>query len=149
MVHTLRTVPTKTRVIFTLLLVAGISMFVIAGLIGGGATDDISVSRNPAIDFLVPNRGDEVLQQASVGIDLAPEYRLLSLVISPNPSCTAGVEVFDFVNLLDGVNRYIYVPGSGKPIAALSADDNCVIATFEETSRPGSTQTIDWRFTVN
>jgi len=149
MVHTLRTVPTRTRVIFTLLLVAGLSMFVIVGLIGSGTTDDVSVSRNPAIDFLVPNRGDEVLQQSSVGIDLAPEYRLLSLVISPNPTCSGGIEVIDFVNELDGLNRYIYVPGSGKPISALSADDNCAVAIFEEASRPGSTQTIDWRFTVN
>lgn len=124
-------------------------MFVIAGMIGSGTTDDISVSRNDAIDFLIPNRGDEVLQQTSVGIDLAPEFRLLSLVISPNPTCSGGVDVINFVNELDGLNRYIYVPGSGKPVKALSADDNCVVATFEETARPGSVQTIDWQFTVN
>jgi len=124
-------------------------MFVIAGLIGRGTTDDISVSRNSAIDGLIPNRGDEVLQQASVGIDLAPEYRLLSLVISPNPSCSGGVEVIDFTNQLEGLNRYVYVPDAGKPVDALSADDNCAIATFEETARPGSTQSIDWQFTVN
>jgi len=149
MANTLRSVPTRTRVIFTLLIVAGLSMFVIVGFIGRDATDDVSVTRNPAIDFLVPNRGDEVLQQSSVGIDLAPRFRLLSLVISPNPSCTGGVEVIDFVNELDGLNRYIYVPGAGKPISALSADDNCAVAIFEEAARPGSTQTIDWRFTVN
>ncbi len=124
-------------------------MFVLVGIIGRGTTDDVSVSRNPAIDELVPHRGDEVLQQTSVGIDLAPEYRLLSLVISPNPTCTGGVEVIDFVNQLDGLNRYIYVPDAGKPVTALSADDNCAVAIFEEAARPGSTQSIDWRFTVN
>ncbi len=147
--RTLPSVTRRSKTIFAALLLSGMSMFVIAGLIGRDSATDVSVSQNPAIDELIPNRGDEVLQQASVGIDLAPEFRLLSLVISPNLNCTGGVEVIDFTNQLEGLNRYVYVADSGKPLGSLSADDNCAVAIFEETSRPGSTQRIDWQFTVN
>ncbi|NDH84769.1 MAG: hypothetical protein EBY65_07865, partial [Acidimicrobiia bacterium] len=47
-------------------------MFVFAALVSDGDGSDMSVSQNPAIDRIIPNRGDEVLQQQTVGIDLAP-----------------------------------------------------------------------------
>lgn len=147
--RTLPSVSRRSNVVFAVLLLSGMSMFVIAGLIGRDSATDESVSRNSAIDELIPNRGDKVLRQASVGIDLAPEFRLLSLVISPNLDCTGGIEVIDFTGQLEGLNRYVYVAGSDRPVEALSADVNCAVAIFEETARPGSTQRIDWRFTVS
>lgn len=124
-------------------------MFVIAGLIGNSGTDDISVANNPAVDGLIPNRGDEVLQQQQVGIDLAAGYRLVRLTISPDAGCRFPVDVTAQTRYVEGLQQYIYTPNEGQLIEALAADDNCAVATFEEIAVPGQTETIDWSFTVS
>lgn len=135
--------------IFSTLILVGIAMFVVAALIGNSGDDDISVSNNPGIDALIPNRGDEVLQQQPVGIDLAPGYRLVRLTISPNVNCQFPIDVTAQTRHVEGLQQYIYTPDEGRLIAALAADDNCAVAVFEEIARPGDTQTIDWTFTVS
>lgn len=135
--------------IFSLLTFLGIGMFVVAGLIGNSGGDDVSVLNNPGIDALIPNRGDEVLQQQPVGIDLAPGYQLVRLTISPNVNCQFPVDVTSQTRHVEGLQQYIYTPSEGQLVDALAADDNCVVAVFEEIARPGDTETIDWTFTVN
>jgi len=135
--------------IFALLTLAGLSLFVVAALIGNSGDDDISVRNNPAIDALIPNRGDEVLQQQSVGIDLSPGHRLVRLTISPDANCRFPVDVTSQTRHVEGLQQYIYTPDEGRLIEALAGDDNCAVAVFEEIARPGSTESIDWTFTVN
>ena len=38
---------------------------------------------------------------------------------------------------------------TGQLVEQLAADSNCAIATFEEIANPGTTQQIDWTFTVS
>ena len=124
-------------------------MFVFAGLIGNSGSNDISVSQNPAVDRVIPNRGDEVLQQQTVGIDLASGYRLVRLTISPDEACRFPVDVTSQVRYVEGLQQYLYTPNEGQLIEQLAADDNCAIATFEEIANPGVTEQIDWTFTVS
>ena len=135
--------------IFSALIGAGIAMFVIAALVGGNDRGDISVLNAPGIDGIVPQRGDEVLQQQQVGIDLAAGYRLVRLTISPNSNCQFGVDVTSQTRYVEGLQQYLFTPGEGQLIEALAADDNCAVAVYEEISRPGETETIDWNFTVS
>ena len=141
--------PRRQKLIVSAFILAGIGMFVGAGLIGNSGNTDQSVTNNPAIDALIPNRGDEVLQQQRVGIDLAPGYRLVRLTISPDAACRFPVDVTADVRQVDGLQQFIYEPGQGKPITALSSDDNCVIATYAEIANPTNTNDIEWAFTVS
>ena len=143
-------VPRRQKLIFAAFVIAGLGFFVVAGIIGGtGTTDDISVSDNPAIDGLIPGRGDEVLQQQTVGVDLAAEYRLLTLTISPDARCSSPVDVTEFTRHVEGLQQYLFTPAIGTPIEALSGEFNCARAVFEKISRPGEFQEIDWTFSVN
>jgi hypothetical protein len=131
-------------------MIIGVGFFVVAGFIGGnGSSDDVSVTNNPAVDALIPNRGDEVLQQQTVGIDLAADYRLLTLTISPGSRCTAPVDVTAFTRHVEGLQQYLFTPAPGTPVEALVGEFNCARAIFEEIARPGEFQEIDWAFSVN
>lgn len=138
----------KQRLIFSALVLAGIAMFVFAGMVGGSDPPDQAL-RTPGVEGLVPARGAEVPQQQQVGIDLEPGYVVRSFTISPNARCTDPVELVDFVRPTDGVNLYVYQPDPGKPVVALSPDDNCVKVTIEDIQRPGELATVEWAFTVN
>jgi hypothetical protein len=138
----------KQYLIFAVLLVAGIGMFVGAGLIGRSDPPDAAL-RIPGVEALIPERGDEVLQQQQVGIDLEPGFVVRSFTISPDARCSAPVELVDFVRPTDGVNLYVYQPDEGKPVVALSPDDNCVHVVIEDIQRPGELTDVEWAFTVN
>ncbi len=142
--------PRRQKLIFATFMFVGLGFFVVAGVIGGnGSRDDISVVNNPAVDGLIPGRGDEVLQQQTVGIDLAAEYRLVELTISPDARCSAPVDVTQFTRHVEGLQQYLFAPAPGTPIEALAGEFNCARAVFEEIARPGEFEEIDWSFTVN
>lgn len=138
----------RIRLLIAFLLLLGIGGFVLAVVVSRDSTDDVSVSGNRAIDALFPARGAEVLQQQTVGVDLAAPFRLTSLQIFPNDRLTGGVEVISEVDIVDGLNQYLYSPADGKLIDALSPDTNCVFATYVEIARPDDPATIDWCFEV-
>ncbi len=141
--------PRRQKLIFAAFIIAGLSMFVGAGLIGNSGRDDQSVLNNPAVDALIPSRGDEVLQQQTVGIDLAAGYQLVRLTISPDENCGFPIDVTSQTRYVEGLQQYLYSPGDGQLIGALSADANCAMATFAEIANPTNTETIDWVFTVS
>ena len=141
--------PRRQKLVFAGLILAGFAMFVFAGLVSDGEGSDMSVSQNPAIDRIIPNRGDEVLQQQTVGIDLASGYRLVRLTISPDEACRFPVDVTSQVRHVEGLQQYLFTPNPGQLVEQLAADSNCAIATFEEIANPGTTQQIDWTFTVS
>jgi hypothetical protein len=142
-------VPRRQKVIFAGFILAGLAMFVGAGLVGNSGRDDQSVASNPAIDALIPNRGDEVLQQQSVGIDLAAGWQLVRLTISPDGNCGFPVDVTAETRYVEGLQQYVFTPDEGQLIQALSADENCAMATFAEIANPTNSETIDWVFTVS
>ena len=91
--------------------------------------------------------GDEALHD--VDIDLASGYRLVRLTISPDEACRFPVDVTSQVRHVEGLQQYLFTPNPGQLVEQLAADDNCAIATFEEIANPGTTQQIDWTFTVS
>ncbi len=139
----------RHKLVMAAFVAAGLAFFVAAGLIGNSGTDDVSVINNPAIDALIPNRGDGVLQQQQVGIDLAAEFRLVQLTISPDARCNFPVDVTGQTRHVEGLQQYIYAPREGLPVEHLSSESNCAVATFEEIARPGIFEEIEWSFTVN
>ena len=141
--------PRRQKAIFAAFILAGLSVFVVAGLIGNSGNDDQSVINNPAVEALIPNRGDEVLQQQTVGIDLAPGFQLVRLTISPDAACRFPIDVTAQTRYVEGLQQYLFTPGEGTPISALAADDNCAVATYAEIANPTNTDDIDWNFTVS
>lgn len=131
------------------LVLVGLGLFVLSAVVGGDDDQDISISGNQAIEAIFPPRGAEVLQQQTVGIDLAPPYRLTSMRIFPNDRFTDGVEVISEVDEVSGLNQWTFSPAEGKLIEALSPDTNCVFATYVEIARPEESITIDWCFQVS
>ena len=65
---------TRERIVISGLVAFGIVLFVLAATNGAEDGADITVSGNPAIDALIPERESEVLRRTEVGIDLAEGY---------------------------------------------------------------------------
>ena len=132
------------------LAVLGILGLVVAALVGSGSDDAGSAATaSPAVDRVIPNPGDEVLQQQRVAVVLDARYRLSSLVVYPRDQLTGGVDVTAQVDHINGLNRFEFVPGNGRLIDALSPDTNCVVATFVLIARPEEADTVRWCFEVS
>ena len=132
------------------LALLGIGVLVVATLVGSGddAADE-AVTARPAVDRVIPNPGDEVLQQQRVGVVLDARYRLSSLVIFPSEQATGGIDVTAEVDHIEGLNRFEFAPGDGRLIAALSPDTNCALARFVLIARPEESDTVRWCFEVS
>lgn len=139
----------RVRLLIAVLLLAAAASFVIATIVGSNETGDGSATSEGGIERRIPGDGDEVLQQQPVGIDLAPSYELTSLVIHPNRQLSDGVEVLSEVQHSTGLNQYLFSPGSGRLIESLSADTNCVVASFVLIARRDEVSTVAWCFEVS
>ena len=138
----------KQNLIFAALVLAGIGFITAAGLIGRTDSPDAAL-RTPGVEALIPERDSEVLQQQRVGIDLEPGWVVKSFTISPDARCLEPVELIDFITLTDGLQQFFYQPDEGKPVTALSPDNNCARVIIENVQRPGETEEVEWAFTVN
>ena len=116
----------------------------------GSRTDlaDVAVQSDPAVNRLIPPRGDRVLQQSRVGIDLDARYRLASLTIYFNDQFTEGLDVTSEVRHETGINLWQFTPGKDELIKALSPDDNCATAVYAPISQPDDRHSISWCFKV-
>ena len=141
--------PLRIRVVIVALALVGIVGFVVAALLGSRDDADRAVTAGPAVDQVIPNPGDQVLQQQRVGVVLDARYRLSSMVILPSQNATEGVDVTSEVEHTDGLNRFEFAPGEGRLIEALSPDTNCVIARFVLIARPEESDTVRWCFEVS
>ena len=141
--------PMRIRVGIVALALFGIAGFVVAALVGSDDESDRAVTAGPAVDRVIPNPGDEVLQQQRVGVVLDARYRLSSMVILPSDNATEGVDVTAEVDHMEGLNRFEFAPGEGRLIEALSPDTNCVIARFVLIARPEESDTVRWCFEVS
>ena len=141
--------PMRIRVGIVALALFGIAGFVVAALVGSDEESDRAVTAEPAVDRVIPNPGDEVLQQQRVGVVLDARYRLSSMVILPSDNATEGVDVTAEVDHMEGLNRFEFAPGEGRLIEALSPDTNCVIARFVLIARPEESDTVRWCFEVS
>lgn len=121
-----------------LLLIAGLGIYAVARASDRGT----SGMDNSAIEQLIPNRDDKILQQEPIGIDLAPGYDaqlLLNGIPIPDDEIirTAGLDILEFQ------------PGPGKSVEQYEVGENCVVATYWrfETGREQNAS-ISWCFTV-
>ncbi|CAN5841319.1 hypothetical protein BH24ACT3_BH24ACT3_12860 [soil metagenome] len=108
----------------------------------GTGTDDLAVTSSDAIERLIPPRGDEILQQATVGIDLAPGYEGLLAV-----NGTAIPE--DQLSIEPALNTIQFTPGEGKAVEAFGAGQNCAEAIYWESAEGrDAAETVSWCFEV-
>lgn len=142
--------PLRIRVGIAALAVLGILGLVVATLVGSGDDDaDRAVTAGPAVDRVIPDPGNEVLQQQRVAVVLDARYRLSSMVVYPSDQLTNGVDVTAEVDHIEGLNRFEFVPGAGRLVEALSPDTNCAVATFVLIARPDEADTVRWCFEVS
>ena len=140
----------RIRVGIAMLALLGVLGLVVAALVGSDDQDaDQTVTSSPAVDRVIPNPGDEVLQQQTVAVVLDARYRLSSLTIFPGEQATAGIDVTAEVDHIEGLNRFEFSPGDGRLIDALSPDTNCALARFVLIARPEESDTVRWCFEVS
>ncbi len=139
----------KARVLIGVLLVVGALIWVGAVLLGDDGSGDVTISANEAVNAVYPGRGDEVLQQSRVGVDLDARYQLVSLVVYPSDGQRDGVDVTVALRHSTGLNLWEFIPGEGQPIQALSPDTNCATATYAPIAQPSETETFSWCFEVS
>ncbi len=137
---------------------AGAVIFILGFVVANTGSDDDVIFSDPAIEALFPARGDEVLRQSQVGIDLVAGYEaelvINGVAIPPdqvnvlrnaeNPDESAA-EAGTFSTT---INRFLYQPLEGRAVPELKGDENCVVATFWPIADPDDIRTTSWCFTV-
>ena len=136
----------RAKLVVAALALAGIGVFVVAGLLSSEDPPDVTLRTDGLVAFS-PTRGAEVLNQTPVSVTLEPRYRLVSMRLFDNPSLAGGVDVTGFVVEV-GANSFVFSPDEDTPWQAHSADDNCVVVQFEDIAND-RTNDIDWCFTAS
>ena len=138
----------KERLIVALSIGMGIVALSLAFMNGAEDGDDISVTQNPAIDALIPDRESEILQGDLIGIDLAEGFTAaLQLETSDGRTIQIPTDEMDG-NFQDNLARFTFRPGEGQVIDALPPQSNCVTATYWPIIDPSDLSTIRWCFEV-
>ncbi len=138
----------RQRIIFSGLLGFGLVLLFLAASNGAGDGADITVSGNPAIDALIPERETEVLRRTEVGIDLAEGYQgALTLETSDGRNIPVPSDQIDG-NFQDNLGRFIFRPGPGQVLDVFPPQANCVTATYWPITDRQAAQTIRWCFEV-
>lgn len=107
-------------------------------LLGEGSDDD---TRDAAIERFLPDQGDQIFQQAPVGLDLAPGF--------DGTLALNGVAIpEDQLDKTEALNLVLFTPGPDKEVQQYDEGPNCVIATFWPTSDPQAVTSRSWCFTV-
>ena len=123
-------------------ILLAIGLFVLAGMTADTSTDDEVGVSGDIVERLIPARNDETLRQSPVGIDLAPGWALASFTLN-------GSEIReDEWDVTAELGLYQFVPGSGKTVEVLKADQNCVTMQVFQIADITNTRPIDWCFTV-
>lgn len=122
----------------------------VAALVAGiratetGDEDPVSVNGRPdVVEHLQPRSDAQVLQQAEVGIDLAPGYEG-ALVINGTTIPT------DELRLVPEQNQVFFTPGPGRVFEALPSGTTCVTAVAWKTAdgRGPGDLSFQWCFDV-
>lgn len=138
--------PLIQKVLMTLLLIGAlVGLVVTVVVLAPTGNDSTSVTKPESVERLIPASGDEVLRQASVGVDLAAGYDAY-LIIN-------GVEIRtpeDGLTKDLGVGRVEFTPGEGKPVTALAPERNCAIAiVWKQSEGPTRSEPVSWCFSAS
>ena len=138
----------KERAIVSLAIAFGLVILALGFMNGAEDGEDISVTRNPAIDALIPEREAEILQGDLIGIDLAEGFAAaLTVETSDGRNIPIPTDEIDS-NFQDNLGRFLFRPGEGKVLDALPPQSNCVTATYWPIVDPEDSLTIRWCFEV-
>jgi hypothetical protein len=138
----------QQRLIVAALLSFGVGMLVLAALSSGGNEDDISVTGNPAIDALIPERESEILRRDQIGIDLAEGFEAaLTIETSDGRTIAIPSDQLD-ENFQDNLGKFLFKPGDDKVLDVFPPQANCVTATYWPIIDRESAQIIRWCFEV-
>lgn len=139
---------TRNRLVVSGLLGFGLFLLVLAALNGAEDGTDITVTGNPAIDALIPERESEVLRRTEVGIDLAEGYQAaLTIETSDGRNIPIPSDQLDG-NFQDNLGRFIFRPGDGQVLDVFPPQSNCVTATIWPVIDRQDAQTVRWCFEV-
>lgn len=141
--------PPASSLRYRLTVAAAIAVAAIALLAGIRATktgdgSTILVNGRPdVVERLVPAQGAEALQQAEIGIDLAPGYEG-GLVLNGTAIPT------DELRIVREQNQVFFAPGQGRTFEALPSGSNCVTAIVWRSAdgRGPGDLTFQWCFDV-
>lgn len=107
-------------------------------------TAPVTVNGRPdVVEHLIPSEGAQILQQAEIGIDLAPGYEgLLVLDGTTIPR--------DELRLVPQQNQVFFAPGPGRTFTALPSGPTCAVAIVWESARGRGPEdlTFRWCFAV-
>jgi len=135
---------TRFKVIASVVLVAAISLFVVAFLtLSGNKDQGLSADNAKVVDSLVPTPNTQVPQQSSVGIDLVAGW---DGVLRIN-----GVEIpEDELVKTPQTGLIMFTPGDGKTVEQLEAGRNCVTAVIWPIAdgRGPADRQVPWCFEV-
>jgi hypothetical protein len=97
---------------------------------------------NSAIDRLIPAPDAKILQQDTIGIDLADGY---TATLALNGTTIPD----DQLTIVPQLNQVTFTPGPGKDTQLIPAQKNCLVATYWLLSTgPSQSKTQSWCFTV-
>ena len=128
------------------------AVVIIAGLVGLFFLDRLAVTGDSktsqalpeSVDRLIPESGDEVLAQNTVGIDLAIGYDAYLVINGTEIRDEDGGLVKDM-----GTGLITFQPAPGAAVEALQPEQNCVVAMiWDQTVGPKSAEPLRWCFTA-
>ncbi len=144
-----RAAPQPSSLRYRLAVTAAI-LVAVAALVAGvratktGDEESVAVNGRPdVVERLQPLEGVETLQQAEIGIDLAPGYEAgLRLNGTDIPT--------DELRIVPEQNQVFFAPGPDRTFEALPSGRNCVIAIVWRSSvgRGPGDLTFQWCFDV-
>ncbi len=138
----------KERAVVSLAIAFGLVILALGFMSGAEDGEDISVTQNPAIDALIPDRESEILQGDQIGIDLAEGYAAaLTIETSDGRNIPIPTDEIDS-NFQDNLGQFLFRPGAGKVLDALPPQSNCVTATYWPIIDAEDSLTIRWCFEV-
>lgn len=120
---------------------AGVALF--AAIQATNTSDEPPAGTSPpdVVEHLLPARGDEVLRQTEIGIDLAPGYEA-TLIVNGEPIPD------DELRRVPEQNQVFFLPREGTVVPELPGGRNCVTALVWRSAvgRGVDDQTFSWCF---
>ena len=114
----------RRALIISVFMGLGVGILVLAALLPSENPDDVSVSSNPAVSELLPDRGDTVLPQANVGAILAPGWAGEIIHIG-------GTAIpVDQQRIEKALNSVIFRPDEGLALERLPSQDVCATVRY-------------------
>lgn len=132
----------RFKILAALLVAVATGAFVAAYLSTGDGDGSGSGTDGEFVERLLPPRDTQLVQQGTVGIDLAPGWEA-SLTID-------GVAIpADELDVTSSLNLVEFTPGEGKAMDALPAGNVCATArAWESATGPERSRSVSWCFDV-